>query len=251
MLTDLYPILQAVDPDELMTIIGELSAASEGMGPTVNRTISNFSKVAEVQARHADDTQQFLEDFALLSEELADRADDLVGAAEDLNVALPELNQRGDKLATVLDSAARLSGDLSDLFEANQGFLDKSVTKGGRTLQTLFDRRGQIPPLVTGLRQFLQVLAEVGRIDLGDGTRLAAVKGILGGGSPCGRTTDECPFYEGPPAGASTSGAPPAPPRTAPAAPGLPIPGLDLPVPLAPPISGTDGVRSLLEGLLR
>ena len=247
-LTELYPILQAVDPDELMTIIGELSVAGEGMGPTVNRTIENFSKVAGVQARHAEDTQQFLDDFALLSEELATRADDLLGLADDLNAALPELSSRGDQLATVLDSAAQLSGDVADVLAANQGFLDKSVTKGSRTLQTLFDRRSQIPPLVTGLRQFLQVLAEVGRIELGDGTRLAAVKGILGGGSPCGRTTSECPAYNGPPAGQPSSAG--SGPRGAGVS-ARPTPGLDAPVPLAPPISGSDGVRSLLEGLLR
>ncbi|HEX7167198.1 MAG TPA: MlaD family protein [Acidimicrobiales bacterium] len=204
-LADLYPVLQSVDGDQLATIVTELSASGRDLGATVNRAIANFSKVADVQARHATETQQFLSDLALLSEELDRRAGDLVAGATDLNAALPPLNARSDELATILDQAARLSTDLADILEANRPFIDKNILYGGKTLQLLYDRRDQLPGLVRGLRYFLQVLGEVGRIELGDGTRLAAVKGILGGGSECGRTTVGCPTYEGDPAGRAAS----------------------------------------------
>ena len=233
-LADAHPILEAVDPEDLAVILSALAEAGRDLGATVNRSIANFAAVADVQARHDADTQQFLDDLALLSEELADRGDDLVGMATDLNVALPPLNERGDKLTTVLDEAARLAADLADVLEANRPLLEKGVTKGGRVLQTLYDQRGQLPGLVRGLRYFLQVLAEVGRIELGDGTRLAAIKGILGGGSPCGRTTVGCTTYAGPPAGAASIARAPAEPLALPA-----------------PIRGPDALISLIEGTLR
>jgi phospholipid/cholesterol/gamma-HCH transport system substrate-binding protein len=242
-LSDAFPILQAIDPDELATILSELSRAGDGLGPTINRTIGNFTTLADLQARHLGDLEQFLDDLALLSESLETSSPDLVASARDLNVALPELNARGPQLATALDQAARLSADVADLLEANRPFLDKAITKGGKTLQLLYDEQGQIPGLVRGLRYFLEVLGSVGRIELGDGTRLAAVKGILGGGSACGRTVMGCPVYEGQPAGTAATASTPGGP--APANGTDPI--LDA---LPAPVSGAAGVVSLVEGLL-
>ena len=238
-LADLYPVLQAVDGDKLATILSELAASGRGMGATVNRTIANFTAVADVQARHAADVQQFLDDLALLSEELAQRSDDLVAGATDLNVALPPLNQRGDQLAVVLDQAARLSADLSDILEANRPLQDKAITQGGKALQTLYDQRAQIPGLVRGLRYFLQVLSEVGRFELGDGTRLAAVKAIVGGGSECGRTTVGCATYGGTPAGRSNGRQPAGD-----------VGGDAVPLPVPEATSGAEGLITLVQGLL-
>ena len=50
-LAELYPILQAVDPDELSIVLSELVRAGDGLGPTINRTIVNFGTVAAQQQR--------------------------------------------------------------------------------------------------------------------------------------------------------------------------------------------------------
>jgi phospholipid/cholesterol/gamma-HCH transport system substrate-binding protein len=245
-LSEAYPIVKAIDPEELATILAELSAAGDDLGPTVNRTIANFTKVAEQQNNRTAELAQFLDDLALLSETLESSSPTLVDTARDLNVALPELNARGPQLATTLDQAARLSADLADLLEANRPFLDKAVTEGGKTIQLLFDERGQIPGLVKGLRYFFEVLGSVGRIELGDGTRMAAVKGILGGGSPCGRTVMGCPAYAGPPAGRA-----PGPASAAPRSSLQPAGAGTVIDPLPAPQSGVEGLKSIVEGLLR
>lgn len=234
-LTDLYPILQVVKPEELTTLLNTLAEGGEGLGPNVNRTIVNFGALADVQARHAEDTQQFLDDLALLSGELAERSDDLVAAAKSLNRALPVLNEGGDELATVLEQAARLSGDVADVLEANRPFMEKAVTEGGKTLQVLDDERARIGPLVKGLRMFFQVLGEAGRIPLGDGTNMAAVKLIFGESCPMGRL-DGCGEVAAPEGQAAAAAA----------APGGVGPALSLPA--AKP--GGQGVLELLEGLL-
>ena len=254
-LADLYPILKAVDPAELAVVLGGLADAGDGLGEEINRSIANFQKISEVNAAHADDTRQFLTDFARLSDELALRAPDLIAGAEALNETLPELNAHGDDLTTVLDQAARLSRDLADVLDANHGFLRKSVTEGGKTLQILYDDRAKIEPLVVGLRQYLQILAEAVRIPLGDGTYLAAVKGVMGGGDPCGQNLGEsCFFPEGVPAPPPAEGGgedpePPAPP----APPGIELPPIELPPlpPLPVPTEGSEAVTDLLGGLLQ
>ncbi|HZN12870.1 MAG TPA: MlaD family protein [Acidimicrobiales bacterium] len=197
-LTDLYPILKAVKPEQLATIIHTLAAGGEGEGAAVNRQLENFEKLARVQAAHAADTQEFLTDLANLADELGTRGGDIVAGARDLNATLPALNQRGDELATVLEQGARLAADASDVLENNKPFIRKVVTEGGKTIQVLYDERSKIGPLVTGLRQFVQTLAEVGRIPFGDGTNLAAIKLVLGEDCPLGRGLDPVACPTGP-----------------------------------------------------
>jgi hypothetical protein len=43
----------------------------------------------------------------------------------------------------------------------------------------LFDRRSQLQPLLQGLTRYTRTLAEAVRIEVGDGTMMAAVKGIV------------------------------------------------------------------------
>jgi phospholipid/cholesterol/gamma-HCH transport system substrate-binding protein len=234
-LTDLYPILQVVKPEELNTVLHTLAAGGEGLGPTVNRTIENFQDLTEIQAAHSADTQQFLDDLALLSGELADSADDLIAGASDLNSALPVLNQRGDELAIFLDQAARLSGDVADILEANKPFLEKAVTEGGKTIQVLSDNRTRLGPTIRGLRQFFQVLSEAGRIPRSDGTMMAAVKLVFGESCPMGRL-EGCGESLTPQAQALAAAAA----NDAPASPAL----------LPAPQPGVDGLLELLGDLL-
>jgi virulence factor Mce-like protein len=247
-LTDLYPVLKAVQPEQLMTIIDTLAQGGAGEGPAIGRQISNFRILADIQANHAADTQEVLDDLAKLSDELANRAGDLVQTAQNANSALPPLNARGDELTTVLDQGARLSHDLADLLEANRPFLTKSVTEGGKTIQLLFDQRSQISPLLTGLREFIQTLGEVGRIPLGDGTTLAAVKFIIGEDCPQGRFQG-CPAPVGP---ASPQAGPQAGPATAGGG-GL-GPDTNITLPPLPPVpkpqSGAGVIVDMLRGLI-
>jgi phospholipid/cholesterol/gamma-HCH transport system substrate-binding protein len=253
-LSELYPILKAVKPEELMTVVGSLAQGAEGEGAAINRQIANFATLADVQARHDADFRLFLDDLTLLSDELADRSGDLVAAARDLNVALPPLNERSDELAAFLDQAARLSTDLADVLDNNQSLLEKAATKGGKPLQILYDRRPLIKPLLDGLRMFFQVLSEVGHIDKGDGTKYAAVKFIIG---------EECPTARvgcGPNQGttATSTTVPNAASRStkplAPVSPQVEVPLLDGTLgftPLPRPASGSKGIDQLIRSLLQ
>ena len=242
-LADAFPILKAIDPAELTVVIDTLAGGARGEGEAINRQIRNWAAVSRVNAQHDADTRQFLDDLALLTDELARRAPDVVAGAKDLNEVLPVLNERGDELATFLDQASRLSADLADVLEANRPFLEKNITEGGKTLQVLFDQRERLPGVLTGLRQFLQVLSEAAGFPQPDGTKLARVKFVAGGGSPCGRTPEGCPA-------AGASGPTVDDQAQAGSGPAL-LPGVRIPpLPLGP-TSGAEGLLTLVGGLLR
>ena len=235
-LSEVYPILKSVKPQELLLIIDNLARGAQGVGLNVNRILGNLASFGDVSARTARETQQFLDDFASLSEELAERADDVVGAAKALNQALPPINQRADAVAGVLDGLSRLSADAADILEANRPLLTKLVTEGGKTIQVLDDEKANIGPLVVGLRQFFQVLAEATTgTPFGDGTNLARIKLVLGEDCPTGRIAP-CPG-QAPVSGASQGASTTARPPTM----------LDrLPV----PTTGVAAVRDLIRGVL-
>jgi phospholipid/cholesterol/gamma-HCH transport system substrate-binding protein len=228
-LADTYPLLKEIDPAELTTVLGELATAGDGLGEEINRTIVNGDELSKVFADNAANTEQFLSDLALLSEELADQADTVLEIAASANTALPTLNEHEDDLIALLQQTGRLSNDVADLLEANEPFVQSVMVDGSRTLQLLYDQRTQVIPLVVGLRQYVETLASVIRIDVGDGTLMAAVKGLLG--------TQVCDAL--PCSGADAAAAPPA------VAPPI-LPPIDV------PIVGdtTDGLDDILEKVL-
>jgi phospholipid/cholesterol/gamma-HCH transport system substrate-binding protein len=180
-LADTFPLLQAIDPMELTTVLGELAAGGDDLGPAINRTLVNADELNQVFADNAANTEQFLSDLAKVSDELADQAQTILEVADAANVALPTLNDNEDDLIALLQQTGRLSNDVADLLEANEPFVRASLIEGSRTLQALYDQRDQVVPLVVGLRQYVQTLASLVRIDVGNGTLMAAVKGLLGG----------------------------------------------------------------------
>lgn len=178
-LSDAYPVLEAVDPAELAVILDELATAGRGLGPNINRSIVNSATLAELGASNDAEFRQFTSDFALLAEELDILAPDLVAGARDLNVALPSLNERSDQLGEALTQTGRLAGDLADLLEANESFTTNALTNGSKSLQVIFDRRSQIQPLLLGITRYTRTLAEAVRLEVGDGTLMAAVKSVV------------------------------------------------------------------------
>jgi phospholipid/cholesterol/gamma-HCH transport system substrate-binding protein len=258
-LSDAYPILQAIKPEDITTLLDTLAKAGQGLGPEINRQIVAFQQISDISVAHDADTRQFLDDLAKLSDSLANSAPDLVAGSKDLNVALPDLNSQATNVTAVLDQLARLSSDASDILEANRPFSNKFVTEGGKTLQLLYDQRNQLPAVINGLRQFFQVLGEAAGTlpdPSSPGTTLAAIKFIVGGGSVCGGGHD--PQHPPLPCQAlgltvpdPTAGSPPpAPPpsqSSAAAKPGVTLPPITLPA----PTTGVQAVNQLIGGLLR
>ncbi len=179
-LDEVYPLFKDISPSDIMTVLNTLADAGQGLGPAINRQLANGQKIADVFAAHDADQRQFLADLDTVAAQLGMRSDDLVALAKSLNSALPTLNSRSDELNQLLVQTARLSNDVSDLLENNTDFIDRSFHEGQAVLDTLDAQRAQLIPLVSALASYTQWLTEIIRIPLGDGTYMAAVRGLLG-----------------------------------------------------------------------
>jgi phospholipid/cholesterol/gamma-HCH transport system substrate-binding protein len=234
-LADAYPILQAIEPNDVMTVLDELARAGDGLGETINRSIVNGEQVLDVQAARDAETRQFLEDLALLTGELAVRAPDVIAGAEDLNVALPALTDDPAAFNALLRQLQSTSGTLADLLEANTSFIDSVYGDGQAVLDVLYAQRNQVVPLVVGLRQYVQVVGGAARIEVGDGTVMAAVKGIIVG-EACGFIACDTGLID-----RAAAEPVPLPPE---------VPLVDGALPLDPVVEVLDGVLGEVDGAL-
>ncbi len=258
-LTSAYPILKAIRPEDITTLLDTLANAGQGLGASVNRQIAAYQQLTDIQVAHDADTREFLDDLSRLSDSLANSAPDLVAGAKDLNVALPDLNAQAPNLTSVLNQLSRLSSDAADVLEANRPFLNKFVTEGGKTIQLVYDNRNRLPAVINSLRQFFQVLGEAAGTlpdPSSPGTTLATIKFIVGGGSLCGGGHDP----QHPPLPCDLLGLPPIPDPTAGSSPqsapqssaAKPSSPLNLPpVTLPAPTVGVQAVTQIVGGLLK
>ncbi|MDQ6615677.1 MAG: MCE family protein, partial [Actinomycetota bacterium] len=184
-----YPILSKIDPTQLTTVLDTLAQAGRGEGPAINRQLGNFQQLADVAAAHDLDAQRLLSDLALVSTSIANDSPSLVALAKSLNVVLPQVDARGDEITNILGNLSRLSNDTANLLDANRASQDKLILEGGVVLGTLGPRLSEVDPTIVGIRQFVQMLTEIGHIPYGRGTVLGAIKVVLGGGCPFGQVT--------------------------------------------------------------
>ena len=132
------------------------------------------------------------------------------------------MNSRGDELNSLLVQTARLSNDVADLLRNNKDFIDKSFAGGQDVLNVLYDHQNDVVPLIIGLREYVQSLAKITRLDVGDGTLMAAVKSITCpapnifqcNSSSAAAGTSSTTGSGSPTAGPSSTGAPPAQPSS-------------------------------------
>jgi len=181
------PILSKINPADLTTVLDTLAQAGQGEGGAINRQLGNFQQLADVAAAHDLDTQQLLSDFSLLSNSIANDSPNLVALARSLNVVLPQIDSRGDEITTILGNLSRVSNDAANLLDANRATQDKLILEGGKVLATLVPRLSEVDPTIVGIRQFVQMLTEIGHVPYGPGTVLGAIKLVLGGGCPFGQ----------------------------------------------------------------
>lgn len=184
-----YPVLSKIDPTQLATVLDTLAQAGRGEGPAINQQLGNFQQLAAVAAANDLNTQELLSDFALLSNSVANDSPTLITLAKSLNVTLPQINARGDEVTSILQNLSRVSNDTANLLDANRVAQDKLILEGGQVLNTLIPRLSEVDPTIVGIRQFVQMLTEIGHVPYGPGTVLGAIKVVLGGGCPFGQVT--------------------------------------------------------------
>jgi phospholipid/cholesterol/gamma-HCH transport system substrate-binding protein len=179
-------LLDAIDPDELFTVVHTVAQGLDGLGPELGRTVDNAGKLVSVLDAHSPDTAQFLRDLAQLSSTLASKGEALNSTARDLNTILPVLTNRSDALGTLLDQTSQLSADLADLVNGHAPALHDLVNGLAPAVSALYQQLGSITPFLEANTILLGAIGNtLLTYQLPDGHIVAVVRGPAALADPC------------------------------------------------------------------
>lgn len=185
LLDDGVHVLEAIDPDDIATILAELSEASDGRGDKIAEGIVANADLSDLFAATLDPQLQALDDFETIFGALEKVGVDLNELAAAVNEGAPvyasEEAQRN--LAVALDSLVPFSENLADLLILNREDWDRMIDNGDIVLGTIADNPDGLHDLVHGLYRYVYKLG--GDIDpffqVEDGSAGAGFSAFIGG----------------------------------------------------------------------
>ena len=183
-LDDGTSVLEALDPQDVGTLVTELARASRGHGSDIARGLDANAELSGVFASTLDPQLQALDDFRVLFGALESKGADMNALAGAINEGVPVYasDEAQRDLARALDNLVPFSNDLGDLIIFNRRDFDRMMDAGDLLLATIAGRPGGLSDLVTGLRTYVQRLGRpISHSVLPDGSAAAGFTNFIGG----------------------------------------------------------------------
>jgi phospholipid/cholesterol/gamma-HCH transport system substrate-binding protein len=174
-----YRLTQAINPDEVTTILHAFSSGLSGQGPALRRTLVNGSTV--IDATHANRAviQSLISDISGLSGTLGPRGDTINRTIGDFNRLSPVISGKPDKVSQLLDQGGALADTVGGTMARQGGNLGKLIDGAGKTLAVTNEQRRNLPVLIDSLNGFFALLADIIRIPGPENTVIAQARATL------------------------------------------------------------------------
>lgn len=156
-------VFEAVNPDDLATVVSELARGARGHGETIARGIDAQAELSTSFADTLDPQLRALRDFDVIFGELEEVAPDLNFLADAVNQGVPVYaSERAQaSLRRVLDRVTPMADDLADLLIYDRASWDRMIDEGDTVLQTIVDHARGLHDLVDGLGTYVHRLGGV------------------------------------------------------------------------------------------
>lgn len=175
----LGPFFDAIDPEELATIVDTLGQ-QQGEGETIARNLEVGDELAAFGAETADDQLDRFRALTDIAEALEPRADDFNRMNANLPGATSLLIERTDDIGDSLDALSTFSVGLAELLEVEEPALVQ-LAQTSDLVGAVFDRNmPRIGEIVGGIYSYARSFPQGGLLD--DGTEFAYFRIFLGGG---------------------------------------------------------------------
>lgn len=112
-------LLSAVNPDDLGTVVGELSTALAGRGDELRTIFGRGADLTTTLAAHADELDQLATQLTALTGTIADKSSTIAESTDDLGVLVSALAASKADINALLDQAPRLGAQVNDLLAAS------------------------------------------------------------------------------------------------------------------------------------
>jgi virulence factor Mce-like protein len=185
-LDDGVSVLQAVDPSDLSTVVGQLTTAARGRGDDVARGLTANAQLSTLFVKTLDPQLKALHDFDVIFGALRNSGVDLNNLAAAINQGVPVYASKSAQAN--LDKALRaiqpFANNLGDLLILNRSDWDRMIDSGDTVLQAIADRPQGLSDLVHGLWQYVYKLSPppcAAACGLTDGSGAAGFTNFMGG----------------------------------------------------------------------
>ena len=185
LLDDGTHLLDAVDPNELATVVGELADASRGRGDMIARGFELNNELSALFADTLEPQQETLDDFERIFGALESKGVDLNQLAAALNEGVPVYasEESQENLRRALEAVVPFADDLGDLLILQRDDWDRMMDEGDVVLSTIAARPEGLRNLVHGLYRYVYKLGQpIGDFFMvSDGSAGAGFVNFIGG----------------------------------------------------------------------
>jgi phospholipid/cholesterol/gamma-HCH transport system substrate-binding protein len=168
------PLLQAINPNDLETIISELTQASQGLGQTIAQSIDTGTRLAVLFSNTINAQINALDAFARFQAAFTPTASNLNAIAANNNEGLPTFNAAEATYQDFLTTLKPLADNLAQLLSTYRPDINILLGQGDNVMRVLLARQSDISDLIHGLYRYTFKFAKGASSEqLPDGSRFA------------------------------------------------------------------------------
>ena len=147
----LSDLAEAINPDDLVTVVDDFFGAFDGQGPAIARSVDEGARAAAVFRRSLDDQIANNRDLSLVAEELSDEGQTFNRLGRATRQGLPVLSDNQAEIRRLLDELSRFSGDFDETLTVNRDDLDRMIVSGDNIIRLLGRYDVEVGQVMSGL----------------------------------------------------------------------------------------------------
>jgi virulence factor Mce-like protein len=174
------PLLNAINGQDLGTVVGELSVAAQGEGPTIAKAFDEGTKLANLLSDTVGAQINALQAFTGFTEALAPTGPALNQIANESNVFLPTFNAQAAAYQKVLEAFTPVANELAAYLSAYRPQINTILGQGDNVVRVLIAHQSDIADLIHGLYRYTFKFANgLSPETLSNGTHFAYFKTFI------------------------------------------------------------------------
>jgi len=178
-------LLEAVDPQDMTTILHTFAEGIDGLDQEMADSITNGQTVLNEMMASSADRHVMLESFADIADEMADEGETILALGANAHEALPTLSEHEDEFAGLLDGTSRLAGGLASVLRANEDVLGSGIEGGADLAHITADDLSGVVSYLDFVNTYGEALSQVIRVPVAGQAYLAAAQQFLMSSNPC------------------------------------------------------------------
>lgn len=157
-LADLFPLLRALEPEELNAALTAIAEGLQGRGDALGKGLANLDSYLKQINPKLPAIQRDLSALADLTENLEDNAEDILRIARNSVTSGRTLVEEEDSLAQFLRGTTGFTDEMTELLRRNGDALIYLADASRQTLAAIYPKRDVLPDTIKGLNLTLTEL---------------------------------------------------------------------------------------------